>query len=126
MDNRPRSKIKQSVARRKKFSHNQYWCIGYTECYNQGVERDFKTIIKARSAALAKEILLLRLKEDDNFSHIRTVSGSMIHDCWQIATLRKKLSIEQWASIRNVAFPNEWNKVFNLYRSELLSMKVTG
>ena len=95
MDTRPRSKVKQSEARKKKFSHNQYWCIGYTECYHQGPERDFKTILKARSFELAKEILLKRLGEDKNFSGIRSVTVSLIHDCWHIADLRKKLSIKQ-------------------------------
>ncbi len=112
MDKRPRSKIKQKTVRRKKFSHNQYWCLSYTECYQSGLERDFKTIIKARSAALAQEILISRLQEDPQFLKVRSVSSSMVHECWHIADLRRKLSIEQWEAIRNVSFPNDWNKVF--------------
>ncbi len=112
MDKRPRSKIKQKTVRRKKFSHNQYWCLSYTECYQSGLERDFKTIIKARSAALAQEILISRLQEDPQFLKVRSVSSSMVHECWHIADLRRKLSIEQWEAIRNVSFTNDWNKVF--------------
>lgn len=119
MDNRPRSKIKQKVVRRRKFSHNQYWCVSYTECYKTGPERDFKTIIKARSAALAKGILKSRLKEDNNFLKIRSATTSMVHECWHIADLRKKLSIKQWESIRNVSFPNDWNKVFKFEKKRI-------
>ena len=167
MDNRPRSKIKQTQARKKKFSHNQYWCVSYTECYEFGgeqfpgyvrnplashpnnkgrglergrkrerermyprssdsrlqaldlTERDFKTIIKARSAELAKEILILRLKEDEHFLKIRSVTVSMVHECWQIAALRKKLTIEQWDAIRNVSFPNDWNRLFKFEKKRI-------
>jgi len=119
MDNRPRSKIKQKNVRRQKFSHTQYWCLSYTECYKAGPERDFKTIVKARSADLAKEILLARLKEDENFRKIRSVGVSMVHDCWHIADLRRTLSIEQWEAIRNVSFPNDWNKVFKFEKKRI-------
>jgi len=119
MDTRPRSKIKQKDVRRKKFSHNQYWGISYTECYKSGGERDFKTIIKARSAELAKEILVARLKEDEGFLKIRTVTISMVHDCWHIADLRRKLSIGQWEAIRNISFPNDWNKIFKFEKKRI-------
>ena len=115
----PRSKIKQSWARKTKFSHNQYWCVSYTECYKVGGERDFKTFIKARSADLARKILVLRLKEDDLFLKVRTVTVSMIHDCWQVAELRKKLSVKQWESIRNVSFPNDWNRLFKFEKKRI-------
>ena len=119
MDNRPRAKIKQKEVRTKKFSHNQYWCVSYTECYTTGAERDFKTIIKARSSQLAKEILISRLKEDKNFLKVRSVTTSMVHNCWHIADLRKKLSIKQWAAIRNIAFPNDWNKIFKFEKQRI-------
>ena len=123
MDNRPRSQVKQAQARKKKFSHDQYWCVGYTEMYHQGEERDFRTIVKARSLRLAKEILKMRLKEDSNFHKIRSSGGSLIHEHWYIATLRKKLSIDQWASIRNVSFPNDWNKIFKFEKKRIKGQK---
>jgi hypothetical protein len=119
MDNRPRSQIKQKDARRKKFAHNQYWCVSYTECPKSGLERDFKTIIKARSAPLATAILLSRLKEDGDFLKIRSVTISMVHKCWHIADLRKQLTIHQWESIRNVSFPNDWNRLFKFEKKRV-------
>ena len=119
MDKRRRAKVKQSQARRKKFSHDQYWCVSYTEMYHAGQERDFRTIIKARSALLSKEILNARLQEDKNFKKIRTLTFSLIHEWWYIATLRKKLSIKQWESIRNVSFPNDWNRLFKFEKKRM-------
>ena len=106
------SNVKQSKVRKQKFSHDQYWCLGYTEVYKNKTERDFKTVIKARSAELAKNILIKRLKEDKFFLKIRTVSSSMVHAKWQIAALRRPLSVTQWEAIRAISFPNDWNRLF--------------
>ena len=119
MNNRRRSKIKQSEVRKKKFAHDHYWCIGYTQLYHQGEERDFRVIIKARSSELAKEILKTRLLDDDNFKKTRSITCSMIHECWYISTLRKPLTIGQWESIRNVSFPNDWNRLFKFEKKRI-------
>jgi hypothetical protein len=108
----PRSKIKQNWARKHTFQHNQYWCLVYTECYKGGKERDFKIFVKARSSDLALNILMLRLQEDDTFLKVRSVTTSIVHDCWHVGDLGRKLSVKEWESIRNVSFPNDWNRIF--------------
>ena len=106
------SNIKQKELRSRKFAHDQYWFVTYTEIHKSSKERDFKTIIKARSAELAKKIIRERLEESDDFIKLKSVTVSMIHSKWQAASLNKPLSISQWESIRALSFPNEWNKLF--------------
>jgi len=117
------SKISQSKWRNTKFSHDQYWSLSYTEVDNQGGERDFKTIIKSRSAALAREILEERLKEDPSFNKIRSVTVSMIHKTWLGSAHRRSLSISEWKSIRNISFPNDWNRVFKFEKKRIKGQK---
>tara|TARA_Y100001963_G_scaffold56242_1_gene78650 strand:- start:5777 stop:7039 length:1263 start_codon:yes stop_codon:yes gene_type:complete len=106
------SKVDQKKSRRQKFSSDRYWCISYTEKSIHGVERDFKTFIKARSAKLATEILEGRLKEDKEFSRMSTAVASLVHKKWNIRALHKPLTISQWAAVRALSFPNDRNKVF--------------
>ena len=106
------SKISQKKSRREKFSSDRYWCVSYTERSKHGDERDFKTIIKARSANLAVQILTDRLKEDADFSKVITPLPSLIHKKWNIRAFNKPLTVSQWAALRAVSFPNDRNKVF--------------
>ncbi|MDA1237314.1 MAG: hypothetical protein O3A15_00010 [Proteobacteria bacterium] len=113
------SKFKQKKVRRQKFAHDQYWFISYTEIYKNSKERDFKTIVKARSAELARKILTERLEENDLFLKVKSFTISMIHGKWQMASLNKPLSISQWESIRSISFPNDWNKLFKFEKERL-------
>ena len=106
------SKVNQKKSRKQKFSVDRYWCVSYTEKYKDTSERDFKTVVKARSAELAKIILKDRLSEDKYFSSIVSPICSLIHSKWNIRAFCKPLTITQWAAIRAVAFPNDRNKVF--------------
>ena len=106
------SKVNQKKSRKQKFSVDRYWCVSYTEKHKDSSERDFKTIIKARSADLAKEILTDRLNEDKDFHSIASPTCSLIHSKWNIRAFCKPLTVTQWAAIRAVAFPNDRNKVF--------------
>jgi hypothetical protein len=113
------SGMNQSRARKKKFSHDQYWSLAYTEVHEDPPERDYRTIIKARSAALAREILESRLQENKGFKKIRSVTYSLIHASWLRNALGKKLSIVEWASIRHVSFPNDWNRLFKFEKKRI-------
>ena len=106
------SNVKQHKARKKTFESNQYWCIGYTEVLDSE-ELDHKTIVKARSAELAKQILVKKLNEKEDFVKVRSITISLIHSKWCINSLSRPLSISQWESIRAVSFPNDYDRIFN-------------
>lgn len=106
-----RKKNKQYRARRKTYQVHQYWNINYTEKYSDGSEKDFKTFIKAKSYAFAKEILLKRLKEDDPNIKIKAVQGFLFHKGYKTKG-RQGLKIIDWELIRKAAFPNQNNALF--------------
>jgi len=101
----------QYLARRKAFHFHQYWNINYTERYGNGTEKDFKTFIKSKSYAFAKEILLKRLREDDPDIKIKAVHGFMFHKDYRSMT-KPSLKVEDWEQIRKASFPNEHNVLF--------------
>ena len=106
-----RRKNKQYRARRKTYQVHQYWNINYTEKYSDGSEKDFKTFIKAKSYAFAKEILLKRLKEDDPNIKIKAVQGFLFHKKYKTKG-RQGLKIIDWELIRKASFPNQNNALF--------------
>lgn len=106
-----RRKNKQYRARRKTYQVHQYWNINYTEKYSDGSEKDFKTFIKAKSYAFAKEILLKRLKEDDPNIKIKAVQGFLFHKGYKTKG-KQGLKIIDWELIRKAAFPNQNNALF--------------
>ena len=61
------------------FDFDQYWNIHYTEVSFNGQENDYKVFIKAKSLDFAKEILLKRIREDDEQASIKSVQGYMFH-----------------------------------------------
>ena len=63
----------QAKYRREVFNVHQYWNINYTEKYFNGVEKDFKTFIKAKSYESAKEILGKRLLQEDPSIKVKAV-----------------------------------------------------
>lgn len=101
----------QTKARRQHFNFHQYWNISYTERYIDGTEKDFKTFIRAKSYALAKDVLTRRLKEDDPDIKLKAVQGFMFHNNYKSDT-GKTLGIEEWEQIKNSAFPNSSNTIF--------------
>jgi len=109
MDKRKRNK--QYRARRKVYQVHQYWNINYTEKYSDGSEKDFKTFIKAKSYAFAKEILLKRLREDDPSIKIKAVHGFLLHKNYK-SQGRNRLGVTQWDLIRKASFPNGNNTLF--------------
>lgn len=108
-----RKKNIQYQARRKVFQFHQYWNLNYTEKYPDGSEKDFKTFIKAKSYDLAKEMLLKRLKEDDDKIKIKAVQGFLFHKKYSSAQ-KRRLSLKEWEQIRKAAFPNQLNLLFKL------------
>ena len=74
-----RKKNPQQKFRNTEFKHDQYWQLSYTERYSNGSEKDFKTIIKARSYDFAKHILILRVKEDDPLIELKAIQGYFYH-----------------------------------------------
>ena len=105
----------QQKFRQEKFKHNQFWNISYTEKYSDSFERDFKTVIKAKSYSGAKDILLLKLKEDDPSVEAKSIQGFMFHKTYRIShPFKKQLGVREWEYIRNCAFPNENNVLFKI------------
>ena len=102
----------QKKFRKTKFHHNQYWALSYTECYPDGSQKDFKVFIKARSYLLSKEILKIKIKEDNPLVKIRALQGNMLHKDFRVND--KKLTIQNWYDIRSSAFPNVGNFLFKM------------
>ena len=107
------SKNSQKKLRNKKFSFDQYWNIHYTEVLDNGAERDYKSIIKSRSADLAKEILIKKIKEDNPTHKIKSVQIYMFSSKSYLDGLQ--LNIEDWEHIRLASFPNIANCLFKCY-----------
>ena len=111
----PRKKItSQQKFRSTEFKLDQYWQISYTERYKNGLEKDFKTIIKAKSFSFAKHILQLRLSEDDPSIKIKAVQGYMFHKGYTLSPHRKPLGLKEWEEIHASCFPNENNHLFKI------------
>lgn len=102
----------QKIFRKKKFPYNQYWSLAYTESYKDGTEKDFKSFIKARSYFLAKELLKMKIKEDNPSVKIKSLQGLMFHS--ELRIKQKKLTIQDWENIRNSSFPNNANYLFKI------------
>ena len=104
----------QAKFRRETFSTHQYWNITYTERYSHGEEKDFRIFIRAKSYKSAKQILLLRLQEDDPKIKLKAVMGFMFHKDYK-SDNGKRLGLKEWQQIRDAAFPNVSNTLFKLF-----------
>jgi DNA invertase Pin-like site-specific DNA recombinase len=102
----------QKTYRSKLHRFDQYWSLSYTEKYKNGYEKDFRTIIKARSYSIAKKILVIKSEEDNEDVEIKAVQGSMFHKHFKIGT--KTLGIKEWGQIQSACFPNENNYLFKI------------
>ena len=96
------------------YKTSKYWNFIFTEVYIDGSEKDFKTIIIAKSYLLATEFLKSKVIEDNPSSKVKGVLGYLLHAKSTIHD--KKLGIKEWAQIRAAAFPNENNILFKLER----------
>ena len=106
----PKKYNSQLKYRNKKFSFDQYWKVGYTECDSKGNELDFQVIIKARSADLAQKILTKKVKEDNSSHKIKALQIFMLAHDTKIANL--KLTMKDWECVKDAAFPNFSNHLF--------------
>lgn len=104
---------RQAEYRRTTFKSAQYWNINYTERYSAGNEKDFKTIIFAKSYELALHILRSRLHEDDPSIKIKAVQGFMFHKKYHSSS-NGRLGLKEWEQIRKSSFPNENNFLFKI------------
>tara|TARA_X000000950_G_scaffold43209_2_gene48490 strand:- start:41545 stop:42414 length:870 start_codon:yes stop_codon:yes gene_type:complete len=109
--NRGRKKKSIQVKLRSKiFSFDQYWCLHFTEKYVDGSEKDFKCVIKARSADFAKKILSLKIKFDQPKTKVKSISAYMFRKNSEINT--KLLNLKDWDCIKKCSFPNELDILF--------------
>lgn len=100
----------QGKLRNQNFSFDQYWCLHFTEKYTDQSEKDFKCIIKARSANFARKILSLKIKEEYPKTKIKSISCTMLRKKSEINT--KKLTLKDWDCVKKCSFPNEVNILF--------------
>jgi len=105
-----RAKIKTS----KIYSFDQYWNVHYTELFHDGTERDYKTIIKARSCDYVREILLKKVKEDNPNNKVKAFQCFMLTKDSSINNL--SLNIKDWSHIRKASFPNISNILFKFLK----------
>ena len=112
-NSRKSHKNPQAAYRRELFNASQYWNINYTEEYSSGVEKDFKTVISAKSYQLAIRILETRLKEDNPLIKVKSVQGFMFHKEYRSVN-SGKLRVKNWEQIRKASFPNENNFLFKV------------
>ena len=101
----------QKEFRNTVFQYHQYWSISYTEKYTDGVEKDFTTFIKAKSYALAKHLLVTRLREDNPELQVKAIQGFMMHKDFK-PRIKNKLGVKEWEQIRSASFPNIHNVIF--------------
>jgi len=101
----------QKVFRAKKFSVDQYWNMHYTEKYEDGSEKDFKSFIKAKSYELAKSILREKVREDTPKTKVKAIIGYMFHGKYK-RSQNLKLSLGNWEQIKLASYPNINNFLF--------------
>ena len=101
---------KHHKLKKQKYSFDQYWSVFFTERLPDGSETDYKTIIKAMSLDLVREILIKKVRETDSRIKIKSVQINLLTKNSGINNL--KIDIEDWEHIRNCAFPNIADHLF--------------
>lgn len=99
-------KTSQYKFRRQVFQFDQYWLMYFTERYPDETEKDFMSVIKARSYREAIRLLKNKSKADDSSCKIKAILGYMLHKEYRNTKTKKLLSIAEWEKIRASAFPN--------------------
>ena len=98
---RKKKKNIQKSFRKSVFTYDQYWNVQYTELLPDKTEKDFKTIIKARSADLAKLYLKKKIKEDSPGSKLKAFSIFMFHRDGEINAVN--ISLTDWELIKDAS-----------------------
>lgn len=110
----PKKTPVQSKFRKQKFTYDQYWAIHYTEVFKDKSEQDYQSVIKARSADSAINILTKKISEDNADHKIKSLQIFMFSHESSLYNL--KLNIEDWKHIRACAFPNFANHLFKHHK----------
>lgn len=109
----------QNKYRYKRFSSNQYWVVHFSEMLHGELLGNYRTIIKARSGELAKEILLKRISEENKNIKVISILFYFFHKSFnRFSGKRLNSCISTWDHIRNISFPNEFNKIFKLEKDK--------
>lgn len=108
-----RPKNIQAKWRKTHFSFDQYWQAHFTIKFDDGSEKDFKSIIKARSAKLAKNILKSKIQSDHPGSKLKSDLFFMLHKNAEIN--QHILTVEDWCDVKKCSFPNEVNILFKYF-----------
>jgi len=112
----------QNKHRFKKFSSNQYWVVHFSEMLGGELLGNYRTLIKARSGELAKEILLKRISEENKDIKLISILFYFFHKGFsRFSGVKLNSSISTWDHIRKISFPNEFNKIFKLEKDKKYS-----
>lgn len=106
-----KKKYSQAQFRKKVFDFHQYWQLSYTEKYPDGSEKDFKTIIRAKSYYGAKQLLKSRTRESNPDIKLKSIQGFMFHADYK-SQHGQRLTLKRWQEIQHSAFPNPSNTLF--------------
>lgn len=109
-----KKKNPQTKYRKSTFHFDQFWNIHFTEVDVKGLEKDYKTIIKAPSADYAKKALIRKVKEDNSQHKTKAIQLFMMSKTSEINGLT--LTLEDWAHVHRSAFPNSANVLFKFYK----------
>lgn len=98
----------QKLFNREEYDFDVYWFTYFTWVYASGLEKDFKTVIKASSAARAKDLLRDKVKREDSKNRVKSLKTYKIHSKFRIppGKVDEQLSVEMWEAFRNISFPN--------------------
>jgi DNA-binding protein Fis len=112
----------QNKYRFKKFSSNQYWVVHFSEMLGGKLLGNYRTVIKARSGEMAKEILLKRISEENENIKLISILFYFFHKGFsRFSGVKLSSSISTWDHIRKISFPNEFNKIFKLKKDKKYS-----
>lgn len=103
-------KAKQSKLKDIQYKYDQYYYIKYSLSFRFSPTKKYVSVVKARSASLAKEIVKLKLSRDYPNADLKFHSTQMFSQ--QSSFQRRKLSISDWQNIRTCAFPNISDHLF--------------
>ena len=103
-------KTKQSKLKDIQYKYDQYYCIKYSLSSRFSPTKKYASVVKARSASFAKEIVKLKLSRDYPNADLKFHSTQMFSQ--QSSFQRRKLSISDWQNIRTCAFPNISDHLF--------------
>lgn len=103
-------KTKQSKLKDIQYKYDQYYCIKYSLSSRFSPTKKYASVVKARSASFAKEIVKLKLSRDHTGSTCQIHSVQMFSQ--KSSFQRRMLSISDWQNIRTCAFPNISDHLF--------------